>query len=89
MSPVTHAKMTARHWEWNWTRLENIVSNDHPMAGVLINACRWPKCQFDYPTTDNTFCTLLGEPVAAFDKVGNVFDLEGIFLGSLNQNGGW
>jgi hypothetical protein len=27
--------------------------------------------------------------VAAFDKVGNVFDLEGIFLGSLSPNGGW
>jgi hypothetical protein len=81
--------MTGRQWEWDQTRLKNSVRDDHPMAVVLISAGRWPNGKLGYPTTDNTFCTLRGESVAAFDKVGNVFDLEGIFLGSVNPNGRW
>ena len=57
------------------------------MAEVLIGAGRWPNVECGYPTTDNTFRTLLGISVAAFDKVGTVFDLEGIFLGRVDSSG--
>jgi hypothetical protein len=50
------------------------------MAGVLIDASRWSNEKRGYPTADNPFCALLGESVAAFDKGGNVFGLEGDVL---------
>jgi hypothetical protein len=76
--------MIRRHWHQR--RLENSVTDEHPMAEVLIGAGRWPNVECGYPTTDNTFRTLLGISVAAFDNVGHVFDLKGNFLGSLNSH---
>jgi hypothetical protein len=48
----------------------------------MVFAGGMSKIERGYPTTDNTFRTTLGNVVAAFDNVGNVFDLEGDFLGS-------
>jgi hypothetical protein len=53
------------------------------MAGFLVTAGKAPNDRPGYPTTDNTFCTYNGvQPLATFNNAGNVFDLEGNFLGN-------
>jgi hypothetical protein len=52
------------------------------MSNVLVCAGRVPNDQRAYPTTDNTFCNHDMKVFATFDGAGNVFDLEGNFLGN-------
>jgi hypothetical protein len=52
------------------------------MSNVLVCTGRVPNDQHAYPTTDNTFCNHGMKVFATFDAAGNVFDLEGNFLGN-------
>jgi hypothetical protein len=80
MSPVAHTKIIHRHRDQR--RLQESAGDNNHMVGWVISADVLRKEKRGYPTTGNTFRTIFGKCVAAFDEVGNVFDLEGNFTGN-------
>jgi hypothetical protein len=81
ISSTSQTKIVSRHGDE--TRLKTSVDDDHLMAGLLVSAGKAPRDVHGYPTKDNFFCTYIGvKRVARFDGAGNVFDMEGNFLGN-------
>ena len=80
INTATYVFITSRHGDTK--TIKRSVDRDHLMSNVLVCAGRVPNDQRAYPTTDNTFCNHDMKVFASFDGAGNVFDLEGNFLGN-------
>lgn len=67
----------------NTTFLPNSVSDNHPLAEILIVTGIWPNTMIGYPTTDNFFTSTDGYGCGTFNDDGDVFDPELNFLGNI------
>jgi hypothetical protein len=81
ISLATMARLAPR--DTNTTFLPNSVSDNHPLAEILIVTGIWPNTMIGYPTTDNFFTSTDGYGCGTFNDDGDVFDPELNFLGNI------